>query len=60
MQFDVVARCIINGDNNILYQFSLHSGGRLLIEGRAAVILNTDHVEHADDINLALNSGETA
>ena len=56
---DIVAQCLSNSDNNILYQFSLHSGGLLLIEGRAAVVLNADRVMHAKDINPALQSGES-
>lgn len=32
--------CITRGGNNILYQFSINAAGRLLLEGRAAVVLD--------------------
>ena len=36
----VIATCITHGENNMLYQFSIGVGGRILLEGRAAVVLN--------------------
>jgi len=38
----VEATCITRSENNILYQFSVSAAGRLLLDGRAAVVLNTD------------------
>jgi predicted hotdog family 3-hydroxylacyl-ACP dehydratase len=38
----VEATCISRSDNNILYQFSVSAAGRLLLEGRAAIVLNAD------------------
>lgn len=34
--------CISRSENNILYQFSVSSAGQLLLEGRAAVVLDAD------------------
>jgi len=36
----VEASCITRGENNILYQFRVSAAGRLLLDGRAAVVLN--------------------
>ena len=38
----VEAACITRGENNILYQFSVSAAGQLLLEGRAAVVLDAD------------------
>jgi len=38
----VEATCITHSENNILYQFSVSAAGRLLLEGRAAVVLDID------------------
>lgn len=38
----VEANCITRSENNILYQFSVSAAGHLLLEGRAAVVLNAD------------------
>jgi len=38
----VDAACITRSENNILYQFSVSAEGKLLLEGRAAVVLNAD------------------
>ena len=46
----VEATCITRSENNILYQFSVSAAGRLLLEGRAAVVINADA--------LTPNSGE--
>lgn len=48
----ITASCIMSSENNILYQFSLSAEGKLLLEGRAAVVLNADA--------LALNLGNNA
>lgn len=50
---DIEAVCISSSDDHILYQFSLHAAGRLLIDGRAAVVVN------ADSIATVLHSGDT-
>jgi len=39
---DIEAVCIHSSGGNILYQFSVHAAGQLLLEGRAAVMLNAD------------------
>jgi predicted hotdog family 3-hydroxylacyl-ACP dehydratase len=36
----VEATCITRSEEHILYQFSLSAAGRLLLDGRAAVVLN--------------------
>ena len=46
----VAATCITHSENNILYQFSVSAAGRLLLDGRAAVVLNAEA--------RALSSGE--
>jgi predicted hotdog family 3-hydroxylacyl-ACP dehydratase len=38
----VEATCITRSENNILYQFSVSAAGHLLLDGRAAVVLNAD------------------
>ncbi|MFA6921231.1 MAG: hotdog family protein [Gallionella sp.] len=38
----IEAACISRNENNILYQFSVSSAGRLLLEGRAAVVLDAN------------------
>jgi len=38
----VDATCITRGENTILYQFSVSAAGRLLLDGRAAVVLDAD------------------
>ncbi len=48
----ITASCIMSSENNILYQFSVKADGNLLLEGRAAVVLNADV--------LALNLGSNA
>lgn len=39
---EIEAVCIAHNDNNILYQFRISAAGRLLLEGRAAVVLNAE------------------
>jgi hypothetical protein len=41
---DIEAVCISSSDDHILYQFSLHAAGRLLLDGRAAVVVNADSI----------------
>ena len=36
----VEAGCITRSENNILYQFSVSAAGRVLLDGRAAVVLD--------------------
>lgn len=36
----VEATCITRSENNILYQFSVSAAGRLLLDGRATVVLD--------------------
>ena len=38
----VEATCITRSENNVLYRFSVSAAGRLLLDGRAAVVLNAD------------------
>jgi predicted hotdog family 3-hydroxylacyl-ACP dehydratase len=45
----ITASCIMSSENNILYQFNVRADDKLLLEGRAAVVLNAD--------GLALNLG---
>jgi predicted hotdog family 3-hydroxylacyl-ACP dehydratase len=44
---DVEATRLGGDGNNVLYRFTLHCGGELLMTGRAAVILDADAGEHA-------------
>lgn len=39
---DIAAERIAGDDNNVLYQFSVRVGERLLLAGRAAVVLNSE------------------
>ncbi len=38
----ITASCIMSSENNILYQFSVSADNKLLLEGRAAVVLNAE------------------
>jgi len=38
----VEATCVTRSENNILYRFSVSAAGRLLLDGRATVVLNAD------------------
>lgn len=38
----VEASCITRSDNNIMYHFTIHASGVLLLEGRATVVVNAD------------------
>jgi len=39
---EVAATCITRDENTIIYQFSVSAEGRLLLEGRATVVLDAD------------------
>lgn len=41
-ELEVNASCITRSENNILYGFSISAAGNLLLEGRAAVIVNAE------------------
>jgi predicted hotdog family 3-hydroxylacyl-ACP dehydratase len=43
----IEASCITRGENNILYQFSISAAGRLLLDGRAAVVLDAAALKFA-------------
>lgn len=36
----IEAACIMTGENNMLYQFSVHADDKLLLSGRAAVVID--------------------
>lgn len=38
----ITATCIVAGESNMLYQFTVSANNQLLIEGRAAILLNAD------------------
>ncbi|MEK6664790.1 MAG: 3-hydroxylacyl-ACP dehydratase [Pseudomonadota bacterium] len=46
----VKASCITRNENNILYQFSVSAAGVLLLEGRAAVVLNAEALTSSGDV----------
>lgn len=48
----VEATCISHNENHVLYRFSLSAAGRLLLDGRAAVVLD------ASELRSAPTSGE--
>jgi predicted hotdog family 3-hydroxylacyl-ACP dehydratase len=39
-ELEVEAICISRNENNILYEFSISAAGHLLLEGRAAIVVN--------------------
>lgn len=41
-ELEVNASCITRSENNILYAFTISAAGNLLLEGRAAVIVNAE------------------
>ncbi len=45
---NIEATCITRNENNILYQFSLSAAGQLLLNGRAAVVVNADLLTSGD------------
>ena len=40
----IEARCISANNEHILYQFSIHAADQILLDGRAAVVVNADIV----------------
>lgn len=57
----VEATCISRGENNILYQFKVSADNQLLLEGRAAVVLDADAISPAlpsDTAPLSPSVGE--
>ncbi|OAM51964.1 3-hydroxylacyl-ACP dehydratase [Methylovorus sp. MM2] len=49
---EVTASCITRNENNILYQFNISADGKLLLDGRATVVVNAN--------SLVSNFGEIA
>jgi predicted hotdog family 3-hydroxylacyl-ACP dehydratase len=41
-ELEIEAECMTRNDNNILYQFSISAAGRLLLSGRATVIVDAN------------------
>lgn len=41
---DITATCTHGSGGNILYEFTVHAAGQLLLGGRAAVMLNADNI----------------
>lgn len=41
---EVKASCLMASESNMLYQFSLSAAGQVLLEGRAAVMLNAENL----------------
>lgn len=39
---EIKATCLMRGENNLLYEFEVTAGDRLLVAGRAAVMLNAE------------------
>ncbi len=57
----VEATCISRGENNILYQFKVSADNQLLLEGRAAVVLDADAIlpaSRSDTTSLSPSGGE--
>ncbi len=54
---DIEAVCLSSNGDNILYRFSVHAAGRLLLDGRAAVVLNQETA--IDRKTPASSSGDT-
>lgn len=46
-ELDIHADCVTRSDHNILYQFSVSAAGRLLLDGRATVVLDADALQHS-------------
>ena len=44
----IEAECVTRGDNQVLYRFSVGAAGRLLLAGRAAVVLDADKLDAGD------------
>ena len=47
---EVEAVCITRSENNILYQFSISAAGMMLLNGRAAVVVNADLITSGNTI----------
>jgi len=43
VNLDIAAECIHSSEDNILYQFTVHAAGKLLLDGRAAVMLSAEN-----------------
>ena len=56
----VEATCISRGENNILYQFKVSADNQLLLEGRAAVVLDADAIFPASRSDTTSLSGGEA
>ena len=41
-ELDIEALCIHGSGGNVMYQFAVHADGKILLEGRAAVMLDAD------------------
>jgi predicted hotdog family 3-hydroxylacyl-ACP dehydratase len=41
-ELEIEASCITRSENNLLYQFSIRAAGKLLLEGRATVIVDAE------------------
>ena len=39
-ELDVTATCLMRDDNQLLYEFTVAADGQLLVQGRAAVVIN--------------------
>lgn len=46
----VEASCITRSENNILYQFSVSAADRLLLEGRAAVVVDAEAISPVSEV----------
>ena len=47
---EVEAVCITRSENNILYQFNISAAGMMLLNGRAAVVVNADLITSGNTI----------
>ncbi len=54
----VEASCITRSENNILYQFSVSAAGRLLMDGRAAVLIDAEALAPLPKPSLTPTSGK--
>lgn len=52
----IEATCLARNDNDVLYQFKVRAQGRLLLDGRAAVVLNVN----APSLSSANTSANTS
>lgn len=49
---EITATCMHSSADNILYQFTVHAAQQLLVDGRAAVILNAENqLRHAGELS---------